>query len=147
MADILGMRIVLQVPSDKMSPRVATVQFNGFHVYSLLCLFLFLPFLFLPLSVRGLGGLGWVCVLDSPPRRRCLERCFPMGFLHENNDKKTKKSYHTHAHARTHTHHNAGSLCVPLPLFSIFVYDSFDSASKSKSCVVTGAFISVVVFE
>lgn len=32
-------------------------------------------------------------------------------------------------------------VCVLLSLFLIFVHDSFDSASKSKSCVVTGAFI------
>lgn len=32
MADILVMRIVFQIPSDKLSPHVATIQFNGFHV-------------------------------------------------------------------------------------------------------------------
>lgn len=32
-------------------------------------------------------------------------------------------------------------VCVLLSLFLTFVHDSFDSASKSKSCVVTGAFI------
>lgn len=36
--------------------------------------------------------------------------------------------------------------CVLLSLFLVFVYDSFDSASESKSCVVIGAFISLWQF-
>lgn len=59
-----------------------------------------------------------------------FRKVFPMGFLHENNKKIERNTYmYTHTHARTHTHHTIPALCVLLPLFLIFVYDSFDSTS------------------
>lgn len=57
-----------------------------------------------------------------------LREMFPVVYPHGNNknNKQTKKM---------------PVVCVLLSLFLTFVHDSFDSASKSKSCVVTGAFI------